>query len=83
MQQNMLLLQSVNACCRLPFLRHTPLKELYRLAKYLNEVKYTQGDIILHQVCVSHACGVNSHNSALTAGGPTLCSSLCHSRPAS
>jgi hypothetical protein len=50
MQQNMLLLQSVNACCRLPFLRHTPLKELYRLAKYLNEVKYSQGDIILHQV---------------------------------
>ena len=41
---------AVNCCCRLPFLRHTPLKELYRLAKYLSETRYKKGDVLIQQV---------------------------------
>lgn len=42
--------RAVDRCCRLPFLRHTPLKELYRLARHVTEVRAERGDAVLVQV---------------------------------
>lgn len=42
--------RAVDSCCRLPFLRHTPLKELYRLARHMSEVAFEPGEVLLRQV---------------------------------
>ncbi|WIA09516.1 hypothetical protein OEZ85_008912 [Tetradesmus obliquus] len=39
----------VDALCRLPCLRHTPIKELHRLACHLKEATYQPGQMLLHQ----------------------------------
>ncbi|GAX73443.1 hypothetical protein CEUSTIGMA_g895.t1 [Chlamydomonas eustigma] len=41
--------KAVDVCCRLPFLRHTPLKEMFKLSKYLDMVKMKIGDVVLSQ----------------------------------
>ena len=38
------------AACRLPFLRHTPLKELYKLSKHLTASRFNRGDVLISQV---------------------------------
>lgn len=44
--------RAVDSCCRLPFLRHTPLKELYRLSRHMHEATFKPGDMVLQQVGV-------------------------------
>ena len=50
MQQELLVRNAVDLCCRLSFLRHTPLKELFKLSKYLETVHFHKGQTILKQV---------------------------------
>ena len=50
MQQAILVRNAVDMCCRLPFLRHMPLKELFKLSKHLESVKFSKGQTILKQV---------------------------------
>lgn len=38
------------AVFRLPFLRHTPLKELYKLSKHLTASRFNRGDVLISQV---------------------------------
>ncbi|GFR46325.1 hypothetical protein Agub_g7892, partial [Astrephomene gubernaculifera] len=49
MQSEISIRRAVDSCCRLPFLRHTPLKELYRLARHIHEAAFEPGEVILHQ----------------------------------
>ncbi|EFJ40219.1 hypothetical protein VOLCADRAFT_108266 [Volvox carteri f. nagariensis] len=49
MQSEISVRRAVDCCCRLPFLRHTPLKELYRLSRHLQEVTFQPGEVVLHQ----------------------------------
>ncbi|GLI67818.1 hypothetical protein VaNZ11_012099, partial [Volvox africanus] len=49
MQSEISVRRAVDSCCRLPFLRHTPLKELYRLSRYLQEVTFQPGEVVLNQ----------------------------------
>ncbi len=37
--------QAVSACCRLPFLRHSPLKEMFRLSRNLTWSTYKKGEV--------------------------------------
>jgi Leucine-rich repeat (LRR) protein/CRP-like cAMP-binding protein len=49
MQLDLMVQREVDACCRLPFLRHTGLKELFDLAKHLQVVTFSKGDVLLSQ----------------------------------
>ncbi|KAG1673781.1 hypothetical protein FOA52_002350, partial [Chlamydomonas sp. UWO 241] len=49
MQTEISELQSVDACCRLPFLRHTPLKELFKLSRHLRRMTCLRGDAVITQ----------------------------------
>ncbi|GIL56568.1 hypothetical protein Vafri_11902, partial [Volvox africanus] len=49
MQSEISVRRAVDSCCRLPFLRHTPLKELYRLSRYLQEITFQPGEVVLNQ----------------------------------
>ena len=49
MQQDIAVRDAVDTCCRLPFLRHTPLGELYKLSKHLETVRFAKGETILRQ----------------------------------
>eukprot|EP00798_Chlamydomonas_sp_ICE-L_P007711 gene7711-879_t len=49
MQMDLLVQKNVDHCCRLPFLRHTPLRELFRLSRYLQEETFSRGTTILQQ----------------------------------
>ncbi len=63
--------RAVDSCCRLPFLRHTPLKELYRLARHANEVAFAEGQTVLHQVGMGGAQGTGrAQGFNLAAPGP-------------
>jgi len=39
----------VPLCCRVPSLRHTPVRELHRLARHLRWVSFQPGEVLLHQ----------------------------------
>ncbi|GBF90234.1 hypothetical protein Rsub_03367 [Raphidocelis subcapitata] len=40
---------AVDACCGVPALRHTPVRELRRLARHLRRVEFAPGEMLLHQ----------------------------------
>eukprot|EP00775_Hariotina_reticulata_P011127 gene11127-11281_t len=49
LNQEVQLSQRVSLCCRIPVLRHTPLRDLYRLAGHMRESSYQPGQVLLQQ----------------------------------
>lgn len=56
----------VDALCRLPCLRHTPIKELHRLACHLKEATYQPGELKT-SVLMQAAPGMQQEQQALQA----------------
>jgi hypothetical protein len=45
LHQEYVVARTLDLICRIPALRHSPLKELSRLAAHLKESTYTQGEV--------------------------------------
>ena len=54
-QQDVVRVRMMEMCCRLPCLRHTPIKELHRISKYMKETTFRPGAETVPDACMA-AC---------------------------